>query len=181
MAVSKRVRYEVLRRDGHTCRYCGGVAPDVVLVVDHVVPVALGGSDDPSNLVAACRDCNAGKSSASPDAAAVAGVRADAFRWAAAMKQASEEMRMRTVERDNDLFAVKAAWASFRRLPLGWEASVEAFLDAGLSVEMLIELAHVANGTRGVDNRWGYFCGCCWKRVRQLQDRALEIVAEGAA
>lgn len=54
MAVSKRTRYEVLRRDNHTCRYCGGSAPDVRLTVDHVLPVTLGGSDDPSNLVAAC-------------------------------------------------------------------------------------------------------------------------------
>lgn len=35
MPVSKRLRYEVLRRDSHTCRYCGGAAPDVKLTVDH--------------------------------------------------------------------------------------------------------------------------------------------------
>ena len=28
MAVSKRLRYEILRRDNHTCRYCGASAPD---------------------------------------------------------------------------------------------------------------------------------------------------------
>jgi 5-methylcytosine-specific restriction endonuclease McrA len=39
MAVSKRTRYEVLRRDNHACRYCGGIAPDVILTVDHVTPV----------------------------------------------------------------------------------------------------------------------------------------------
>src|SRR5690242_10107126 len=71
MAVSKRTRYEVLTRDNHTCRYCGGVAPDVVLTVDHVVPTALGGSDKPDNLVAACKDCNAGKASTSPSASTV--------------------------------------------------------------------------------------------------------------
>ena len=27
-------------------------------MVDHVTPMAMGGSDDPSNLVAACRPCN---------------------------------------------------------------------------------------------------------------------------
>ena len=56
MAVSKRTRFEVLRRDNHTCRYCGQSAPDVKLTVDHVLPVALGGHDDPTNLVAACKD-----------------------------------------------------------------------------------------------------------------------------
>jgi hypothetical protein len=56
------VRFEVLRRDGFTCRYCGRKAPMVRLQVDHVVPWSLGGSDDLSNLVAACSECNVGKS-----------------------------------------------------------------------------------------------------------------------
>lgn len=41
MSVSKRLRFEVLRRDNHTCRYCGSSAPEVKLTIDHVVPVAL--------------------------------------------------------------------------------------------------------------------------------------------
>ena len=57
--------------DNHSCRYCGQCAPDVRLTVDHVVPKALGGTDAPSNLVAACIDCNVGKASSSPDAALV--------------------------------------------------------------------------------------------------------------
>lgn len=90
MAVSKRLRYEILRRDNHACRYCGATAPDVPLTIDHVVPTALGGSDDPSNLVAACRDCNSGKTSSSPDQPVVTDVTADQLRWAAAMKAAAE-------------------------------------------------------------------------------------------
>ncbi|MFF0055622.1 HNH endonuclease [Streptomyces microflavus] len=63
MAVSKRLRYEILRRDRFTCRYCGASAPDAPMRVDHVTPVALGGTDHPSNLVAACEPCNSGKTS----------------------------------------------------------------------------------------------------------------------
>lgn len=62
MALSKRVRFEILKRDDHACHYCGATAPDVVLHVDHVVPVALGGSDNPDNLVTACQGCNASTS-----------------------------------------------------------------------------------------------------------------------
>lgn len=43
------------------CVYCGRRPPDVELHVDHVVPVAKGGSNELHNLVAACRDCNLGK------------------------------------------------------------------------------------------------------------------------
>ena len=83
MAISKRTRYEVLRRDDHRCRYCGAAAPDVKLTIDHVVPVSLGGSDEPGNLVAACPDCNAGKAASNPDAPLVADVSDKAIRWAA--------------------------------------------------------------------------------------------------
>ena len=35
MAVSKRLRYEILRRDNFACHYCGAAAPDVKLNADH--------------------------------------------------------------------------------------------------------------------------------------------------
>jgi hypothetical protein len=93
MAVSKRLRYEILRRDNHACRYCGATAPDVKLNVDHVIPQALGGSNAPTNLVASCVDCNAGKTSSMPNAMPVADVGQGAFRQAAVMKQAAEDQR----------------------------------------------------------------------------------------
>jgi hypothetical protein len=60
-AISKTTRFEVLKRDRFTCRYCGAQAPAVVLVMEHVVPVAEGGTNDIMNLVAACEPCNQGK------------------------------------------------------------------------------------------------------------------------
>src|SRR3954467_3894599 len=96
MPVSRRLRFEILRRDGHVCRYCGAQAPDVALTVDHVMPTALGGSDDPDNLVTACRDCNAGKSSSSPDARIVENVSDDALRWAKAMEHAAGIQAMKS-------------------------------------------------------------------------------------
>lgn len=66
MAVTKRLRFEVLRRDHFRCYYCGIAAIDSPLAIDHVVPRALGGRDELENLVAACRDCNIGKTSTAP-------------------------------------------------------------------------------------------------------------------
>ena len=59
--LSKSVRFEVFKRDSFTCQYCGKSAPDVVLEVDHIIPVAKGGDNDLSNLITACFDCNRGK------------------------------------------------------------------------------------------------------------------------
>ncbi len=60
-AIPKKVRFEVFKRDRFTCTYCGRKAPDVVLEVDHIIPVAEGGKNDIMNLTTSCRDCNRGK------------------------------------------------------------------------------------------------------------------------
>lgn len=62
MSVGKRLRFEILKRDNFRCCYCGKTAGATELHVDHVIPRAKGGSDEPSNLVTTCVDCNAGKS-----------------------------------------------------------------------------------------------------------------------
>lgn len=60
-AISKKLRFEVFKRDSFTCQYCGRMAPDVVLEVDHINPVADGGDNDILNLITSCMDCNRGK------------------------------------------------------------------------------------------------------------------------
>jgi uncharacterized protein YozE (UPF0346 family) len=60
-SVSLRLRFEVLRRDGFKCRYCGARPPDCVLEVDHVIPHSLGGKCAEENLATACFECNRGK------------------------------------------------------------------------------------------------------------------------
>lgn len=60
-SLSKKIRFEVFKRDHFTCQYCGRMAPDVILEVDHLHPVAEGGDDDILNLITSCRDCNRGK------------------------------------------------------------------------------------------------------------------------
>ena len=59
--ISKKIRFEVFKRDQFTCQYCGRMAPDVILEVDHIDPVAEGGTNDIVNLITSCRDCNRGK------------------------------------------------------------------------------------------------------------------------
>ena len=59
--LSKKIRFEVFKRDSFKCQYCGRSAPEVVLHVDHIKPVAEGGTNDLLNLITACADCNLGK------------------------------------------------------------------------------------------------------------------------
>lgn len=59
--ISKRTRFEVFKRDGWACQYCGAKSPDVKLHVDHITPVASGGTNELENLTTACASCNLGK------------------------------------------------------------------------------------------------------------------------
>lgn len=61
-SISKKLRFEVFKRDKFTCVYCGATAPDVLLHIDHIEPVSKGGSNAIENLCCACMSCNQGKS-----------------------------------------------------------------------------------------------------------------------
>lgn len=190
MAVSRRLRFEVLRRDGYACRYCGATAPDVKLTVDHVNPSALGGEDRPENLVTACAGCNGGKSSVPPDAGIVANVAADALRWSAAMQKAADEA-IEDIDRRNEARAeFDAAWSSWgvgqegaRRSiprPTDWELSVDRFIAAGLPMAILLDCVDKAMRNKKVrpEATFRYMCGIAWKTVQQLQETARESLVE---
>lgn len=59
--ISPSKRWDVMHRFGFQCVYCGRTAKEAVLEVDHVIPIAEGGTNDEHNLVPACAQCNMGK------------------------------------------------------------------------------------------------------------------------
>lgn len=194
MTVSRRLRFEILRRDGHTCRYCGGSAPDVALTVDHVKPAALGGSDDPTNLVTACTQCNSGKASVAPDSPLVVDVADDALRWAKAISLASEAMLAEHQHNQMILEFFDDVWSEWRYGPADgrieiprpndWRESVLRFVSLGLNLDIVCDMVRVAMGKDKVKatETWTYFCGCCWRQIDKLQEMAKGLVGtEGAA
>jgi hypothetical protein len=52
-----------MKRDRFQCTYCATPGTDAELEVDHIIPVARGGSNHMSNLTTACRACNQKKGS----------------------------------------------------------------------------------------------------------------------
>ena len=56
------LRFDVLTKAAYRCQACGAKAADgAELHIDHIHPVSKGGTNDPTNLQALCRDCNLGK------------------------------------------------------------------------------------------------------------------------
>lgn len=180
MAVSKRTRFEVLRRDNYTCRYCR--ATDQPLTIDHVTPLALGGTDEPSNLVTACRDCNAGKSSSSPDGSLVADVSADAVRWASARREAARMFNEERRERSERVQTFLECWQGWDKdnsmLPLDWEETVNRWLDGGLTMGRVLDAFTIALGARHVPERsvFTYMCGITRNWLREIDDRAQLLI-----
>lgn len=60
---------KLLRRDRHTCAYCGQVHAERDLQCEHIVPASRGGAWSWMNLVTACAACNGRKAARTPDEA----------------------------------------------------------------------------------------------------------------
>lgn len=170
--LSKRIRFEVFKRDGFTCVYCGGQPPKVILHCDHVIAVANDGTNDIDNLVTACDACNLGK-----------GARElTAIPLTIEEKAAVLEEREAQITAFNDLIAAKIervvqtawtvanilidAWAEdgIRR---DWFASIKRFVEA-LPLDELVEAANLAvsRQPRNKNACFSYFCGVCWRKIK---------------
>ena len=65
--IPQKLRYAILKRDREQCVKCGASPKknsEVTLEVDHIIPFAKGGTNDPTNLQTLCWSCNQGKTDA---------------------------------------------------------------------------------------------------------------------
>lgn len=188
MAISKRTRFEVMRRDGNRCIYCGATAKETQLTIDHVIPIALGGTDDLTNLVTACTPCNSGKTSVNADEEFVARVDDDTARWRRAMAVAARIRRDESDTRAEELAQLEIAWHKWTYkadespipLPEDWTIGAEGMLVAGLPIEEMLRLIPVAMRANLRTNmdvpEWRYFMGCCKRVLRDIETTARSLI-----
>jgi hypothetical protein len=173
MRISVRTRFEIFKRDHFTCLYCGRTSPDVVLEVDHIVPICEGGSDDSINLTTSCWDCNHGKSGV-PLAKTLTGE--DPHDKAIAIKEQERQLREydRVVKaarrrREKMAWELLAYWmgvpkiSGFNRRDFTWIVKTLAWLPS----ESLREYMDAAERA-GVTNNLRYVKGC----VRNLREKS---------
>lgn len=177
-ALSKKTRFEVFKRDGFVCQYCGAHPPAVVLHVDHIHPVAEGGTNDIDNLVTSCQSCNAGKGarllSAAPDS--LAKRKAEIEEREAQVRGYNEVMQQRQQRLDDESWEVAETLEpgavsrdkGFNRADL---ISIRRFIEH-LGVYPVLEAAEIAYTKVRHSNyqRFRYFCGVCWKKIRDAAD-----------
>lgn len=178
MSLSKSLRFEVFKRDGFRCRYCGQRPPEVILEVDHIVPRCEGGPDDVGNLVTACYACNRGKAGRSLQDVA------PQIDEQAVLEQIQENLEGMLVMRSATVAAIAGREALSEAIQIICQKWQEAFgrelneQDRG-SVRHFLRALPLADVSASVDlAQWKfkgqrgwvafkYFCGTCWGKIKQ--------------
>lgn len=173
MSLSKKLRFEVFKRDGFKCAYCGKAPPSVVLEVDHIEPKSCGGKDLIHNLLTACFDCNRGKKNI--PLSLVPSQLQDNIE---VLREKEEQLKQyrkfilkiekRITEDINEIYILYA-----RQYP-DWvladhfvNAPLKRFLSL-LPKHEVIDALHIAIAKHPTDHNRviPYFCGVCWKKIR---------------
>lgn len=185
-STGKRQRFEVFKRDGFKCAYCGRSPPEVLLHVDHVIPKAKGGSDDPTNLVTACQDCNLGKAAVplsvvAPSLQKQADEAKERAEQVAAYSASLAEVRAERERIALALWGELTAALAVPAKPLPSDLrTLRTFLEklAPDDIRQAIEITaraadrspalrpRVSNGKAEMDPAFRYFCGVCWRTIR---------------
>ena len=175
--IGKRLRFEVFKRDAFACQYCGRTPPKAVLHVDHIIPLKSGGGNEIDNLVTSCDACNLGKGAVSltsiPESLAEKAERVEEAEMQ--IRGYAEVMRAKKEREEREVWEVAAIFCDAFRIDTAkdgmyrdWLLSIKRFIGL-LSVELCQDAMEIATA-RVYDNQgacFRYFCGICWKSVRE--------------
>lgn len=173
--ISKKTRFEVFKRDGFQCAYCGKTPPEIVLEVDHIEPVSEGGTDDMENLLTACFDCNRGKRNIKLDKIPtkleenieVLREKEDQYKeYQKLIKKISNRLN-RDCGKIDDIY--NGYFSNYRLSDNFKNGTLRNFLKY-LPYHEVEESMHLACGKIKSDqNAIKYFCGICWNKIKGIK------------
>lgn len=168
--LSKKLRFNVFKRDEFVCQYCGRKPPAVVLEVDHVQSVKDGGSNDDYNLITSCFDCNRGKGVGTLEAAPIdLAARAALLEERLEQTKAYEKLLRKQRHAVNE--NIEGVVAIYELAFEGWtlkdnaRRSIRQFLLKLPAIE-IGEAMEMACDRVERDSAFKYFCGVCWKKIK---------------
>lgn len=174
--MDKKIRFEVFKRDGFKCAYCGKAPPEVALEVDHITPKSQNGTSDINNLLTACFDCNRGKKAIPLDKIPNQLTQnLEILKEKEAQIKEYEKFTKKIREREDEYISKLCnvyttyfpEWVfseSFR------EATLRRFVRR-LPFDTILDFLHTAcSRKRDKDLAIPYFCGICWNGINP--DRA---------
>lgn len=176
--VGPRARFEVFKRDGFACQYCGRTPPAAILEIDHILAVSRGGSDDEANLLTSCFDCNRGKSDVPLEQVPrpLADQMQERIDRAEQVKAYNRFLLKLRRDENAAIDRIQAHWfAKFNETSKEFSdparASIKTFLQSLPELEVIdsIDIAWRRKNPRGAAQRsatWLYFCGICWSKIK---------------
>jgi hypothetical protein len=174
--ISKKTRFEVFKRDGFACQYCGAHPPGVILHVDHINPVALGGKNHMDNYVTACQPCNSGKSATSLSQVpqSLKDKAAEVAERELQIKGYQRVMDGKRARIDVEAESVRAVYEQYRpgfTLNESGMVSVRKFIDE-IGVHAVRDAMERAYTRRSIQpgTEFKYFCGICWNIIKGGSD-----------
>jgi hypothetical protein len=173
-ALSKKTRFEVFKRDGFKCMYCGAHPPAVVLEPDHIKPVADGGTNAMDNLITACFACNRGKAANSLEAIpqSLADKSAEVIEREKQLRGYHEAMEGKRKRLDREAWELMNLWRTEQdSAPRDWMNSMRMFIEK-LGYHEVREAVEIAMGKAFYSEAktWRYFCGICWNKLRKAEE-----------
>lgn len=171
-AISKKTRFEVFKRDGFMCCYCGAHPPESILEVDHIQAVANGGGNEIDNLVTSCLDCNRGKG-ATPLESVPQSLTDKAIQVAEAEAQLEGYQAILRAKKDrieSDCWEVADVFVNHFKLTGVRRAdfqSIKTFVER-LGVVDVVESLEKAVDIKPYSEHacFKYFCGICWNKIK---------------
>ncbi|MBT9166735.1 MAG: hypothetical protein DDT19_00059 [Syntrophomonadaceae bacterium] len=192
MPISKKLRFEVFKRDGFQCAYCGKCPPEIMLEIDHVEPKSQGGTDDINNLITACFDCNRGKTAIPLDRAPQGLVEnLEVLKEKEAQLKEYRKFIKRIEERIwrdlHDFDVILGTYFKDRCFADHFkQTKLKKFLTL-LPKHKLEEALHIACNkvSNDIEGAIRYFCGICWnwinpeRRIGQMWKRLSAYYGKG--
>jgi len=172
-AISKKVRFDIFKRDEFTCQYCGAHPPSVILHVDHIIPVKDGGGNEDDNLVTSCASCNLGKSANSLN-----NIPMSLKEKAALIKESEEQIKLyskiihdKKERLDDEAWKIVAILEDVEIARTYNQAnflSINRFLN-NLNYYDVEEAAILASSMYSYSKlkSFKYFCGICWNKIKR--------------
>jgi 5-methylcytosine-specific restriction endonuclease McrA len=172
-SISKKIRFEIFKRDGFKCAYCGKTPPEATLEIDHVEPISKGGTDEMVNLITSCFECNRGKSNIKLNM--ITPQIQENIEVIKAKEEQLKEYRKhvkiinkRIVTDVNEIeFEFQEYFPDKHFSGLFIQQTIKQFLKL-LPVDTLIENMDTACLKRNdsPDDALRYFCGICWNQIK---------------
>lgn len=176
--LSKKTRFEVFKRDGFTCQYCGAHPPSVILEPDHINPVANGGDNHIDNLITACFDCNRGKAARllTDIPQSLTDKAAEIAEREAQIKGYQKIMKARRARIDSEAAEVCGVYEAYNP---GYTLTDSSMLTIRKFLERLdvidvcdaMEIAFTRTSVRA-NTEFKYFCGICWNLIKGRENGA---------